>query len=140
MLSGTWDSTDPYIGAIVNSHTNLSEIDQTMELLWRNNIDPKKVSMGMGFYGRSFTLSDPSCNTAGCGFSAGGSPGPCTASAGTLSYAEIENIISAGSSSSHVDTVSQSVIVTWAGNQWVSYDNAQTLTAKMQVSGPPCDH
>ena len=27
-LHGTWDSTDPYIGAVVNSHTNLTEIDQ----------------------------------------------------------------------------------------------------------------
>ena len=38
--------------------------------------------MGVGFYGRSFTLADPSCNHAGCAFSAGGNPGPCSASAG----------------------------------------------------------
>ena len=79
---GTWDSTDPYIGAVINAHTNLTEIDQTLDLLWRNKIDPKKVVMGVGFYGRSFTLSDPSCNHAGCPFSAGGNPGPCSASAG----------------------------------------------------------
>ncbi len=89
-LHGTWDSTDPYIGAVVNAHTNLTEITQTMDLLWRNSISPGKVVMGMGFYGRSFTLADPNCKHAGCPFSAGGKPGPCTASAGTLSYAEIK--------------------------------------------------
>jgi chitinase len=26
-LHGTWDSTDPFIGAIVGAHTNLTEID-----------------------------------------------------------------------------------------------------------------
>lgn len=52
-LHGTWDSTDVWIGAIVQAHTNLTEIDQAMQLLWRNNIDPSKVTMGLGFYGRS---------------------------------------------------------------------------------------
>jgi chitinase len=87
-LHGTWDSTDPYIGAYVNAHTNLTEIDMTMDLLWRNSIDPKKVIMGIGFYGRSFTLSNPSCKAAGCGFSGGGKAGPCSASAGTLMFSE----------------------------------------------------
>lgn len=50
-LHGTWDSTDPSIGAVVGSHTNLTEIDESLQLLWRNNIDPAKVSMGLGFYG-----------------------------------------------------------------------------------------
>lgn len=35
------------------AHTNLSEIIQTMDLLWLNNIDPAQVNMGYGFYGRS---------------------------------------------------------------------------------------
>lgn len=32
------DSTDKFIGPIVNAHTNLTEIDQTMDLFWRNNV------------------------------------------------------------------------------------------------------
>lgn len=92
-LHGTWDGTNPYLGPYINSHSNLTEIDLALELLWRNDIDPKKVVMGMGFYGRSFTLSDPACNTAGCGFSAGGNPGRCSASAGSLMFSEIQGII-----------------------------------------------
>lgn len=110
--SGTWDSTDPYIGPVINAHTNLTEIDMTLDLLWRNDIDPAKVSMGMGFYGRSFTLSDPSCTAAGCPFSAGGTPGPCSASAGTLMYSEIEDIIAAGATVTE-DKDAAVAIVTW---------------------------
>jgi chitinase len=52
-LHGVWDQTNRYIGPIVNAHTNLTEIDQALQLLWRNDIDPGKVVLGMGYYGRS---------------------------------------------------------------------------------------
>ncbi len=52
-LHGTWDSTDKAIGSIVQAHTNLTEIEFALELLWRNKIDPGQVVMGLGFYGRS---------------------------------------------------------------------------------------
>jgi chitinase len=52
-LHGTWDGTDPYIGAVALAHTNLTEIQQSLDLLWRNNINPSKVNLGIGFYGRS---------------------------------------------------------------------------------------
>ncbi|RMZ76522.1 hypothetical protein DV738_g4881, partial [Chaetothyriales sp. CBS 135597] len=136
-LHGTWDSTDPYIGAVVNAHTNLTEITQTMDLLWRNHIDPAKVVMGIGFYGRSFTLSDPSCNQAGCPFSAGGKPGPCTASAGTLSYAEINDIVKSGATVTE-DKKAGVAIVTWDNDQWVSYDNDDTLKLKMEYANGLC--
>jgi chitinase len=56
-LHGTWDGTDKNIGKVALAHTNLTEIEQSLELLWRNNIDPTRVNMGLGFYGRS--LSSP---------------------------------------------------------------------------------
>jgi chitinase len=71
-IHGTWDSTDPSIGAIAQAHTNLTEIQLSLELLWRNHIDPSRgtshsqtplklrphadtllVNLGLGFYGRS---------------------------------------------------------------------------------------
>ena len=87
-----------------------------MDLLWRNQIDPKKVVMGIGFYGRSFTLSDPSCNVAGCPFSAGGNPGPCSASAGTLMYSEIQDIVANGATVTN-DQDAAVAIVTWYGHK-----------------------
>lgn len=95
-LHGTWDSTNKFLGPLVNAHTNLTEIDLTMDLLWRNKIEPDQVNLGLGFYGRSFTLTDPSCSSPGCGFSGGADPGKCTANAGTLGYAEIQRLIAGG--------------------------------------------
>ena len=41
-LHGTWDSTDSSIGAIAQAHTNLTEINTSLNLLWRNHINPAK--------------------------------------------------------------------------------------------------
>jgi len=73
-LHGVWDSSNP-IGSIVQGHTNLTEIKLATELLWRVNVPPSKVTLGWGFYGRSFTLSDPSCSAPGCPFSGASKPG-----------------------------------------------------------------
>ncbi|ESK89422.1 class v [Moniliophthora roreri MCA 2997] len=136
-LHGTWDSTNPYIGPVINAHTNITEITNTLDLLWRNNIDPKQVVLGLGFYGRSFTLSDPSCAHAGCPFSAGGNPGRCTASAGTLSYSEIQDVIAAGAKVT-LDNDAKVKNVVWDTNQWVSYDDEETLKMKLDYANGLC--
>lgn len=59
LLDGGWDADDRWIGAIVNAHTNLTEIVSAMDLLWRNDIHPSQVVMGLGFYGRSKYTSRP---------------------------------------------------------------------------------
>jgi hypothetical protein len=80
-------------GSVIQPHTNLTEIQRAAELLWRVNIPPSQVSMGFGFYGRAFTLADPSCNTPGCAFSGASTAGVCTGTGGYLAYYEIENIL-----------------------------------------------
>lgn len=40
-LHGVWDKENP-IGDIIQSHTNLTEIKKSMELLWRNNVAPER--------------------------------------------------------------------------------------------------
>ncbi|KAJ5667620.1 chitinase [Penicillium longicatenatum] len=136
-LHGVWDSTDPYIGSVALAHTNLTEITESLDLLWRNNIDPAKVNLGLGFYGRSFTMSDSSCMTAGCPFSGAGTAGPCTASAGILSDIEIRNIIADGATVT-LDETAAVQIVTWDTNQWVSYDDATTMKMKIDYANSIC--
>lgn len=60
-LHGTWDQGNVWTGAYLDSHTNLTEITLDLDLLWRNNVPPAKVNLGLAFYGRSFTLADSSC-------------------------------------------------------------------------------
>jgi GH18 family chitinase len=123
-----------YTQAVVNPHTNLTEIAQGLDLLWRNNIPSTKVVMGLGFYGRSFTLSNPSCNTTGCPFKSGGKPGECTNTAGILSNAEIQAIIRQNNLQPTLDAAAGVKYMSWGGDQWVSYDDADTFKIKMDFA------
>lgn len=126
----------------MQGHTNLTEIKLAAELFWRVNIPPGKIVMGFGFYGRSFTLANPSCSTPGCPFAGASNPGPCTDSAGILSYYEIMDILNGASAtkrSSNIkraiqpthDTASAVNYFTFDNNQWVSYDDAVTFKQKV---------
>lgn len=117
-IHGTWDGNNIYTQSIVQPHTNLTEIKTALDLLWRNSIDPSRVVLGLGFYGRSFTLKDPSCNVPGCPFSGGGNPGNCTLSSGILSNAEIQRAIQAESLSPSMDIAAAVKYITWNQDQW----------------------
>ncbi|KAE9373107.1 glycoside hydrolase family 18 protein [Stipitochalara longipes BDJ] len=137
-LHGVWDATDVWVGPFVAAHTNLTEIDQSLKLLWRNNISPSKVTLGLGFYGRSFTLANPSCNTAGCEFTGGAPAGDCTDDVGTLSYAEIEAIIAAGAQPQLDAAAAVQTVVYGDGNYWVSFDDKSTFATKIAYANENC--
>ena len=145
-LHGVWDASDP-IGSIVQGHTNLTEVKLAAELFWRVNIPPAKIVMGFGFYGRAFTLADPSCSKPGCPFKGASKPGSCTDTGGYLAYYEIQDILngkgSNGTSSNGtswkkratIDTVHDKEnavnYFTFGGDQWVSYDTKETFKQKV---------
>lgn len=133
-----WDGNVPSLGAHARAHTNLTEIDEALKLLWRNNINPERVNMGLGFYGRSFTMKDPSCMEAGCEFKSAGGNGSCTGTAGTLSATEIRDIIARDDATMTLDPVAAVEIVTWAGDQWVSWDDTKTLAMKVKFANERC--
>lgn len=131
-LHGTRDSSDP-IGNIVQGHTNLTEIKDSASLFWRVDTPPEKIVLGLGFYGRSFTLEDSSCGEPGCPFSGGGDAGVCTASSGTLAYFEIMDIKDKQSPNvvwDKTDAVKYFQYGT-AKNQWISYDDSDTFAQKV---------
>ncbi|KAF2716673.1 glycoside hydrolase family 18 protein [Polychaeton citri CBS 116435] len=133
-LHGTWDNTTAAIGNHVFAHTNLTEIKTAFDLYWRNNIPAEKVNLGLGFYGRSFQLKDPSCFRPGCLFKGGASPGSCTDNSGTLSYREIMDIIDRYNISPYYDKENQVKYITWKSDQWVSYDDQDTFQAKIKFA------
>lgn len=132
-LHGVWDKENP-IGDMVQSHTNLTEIKQSMDLLWRNGVRPEQVVMGLGFYGRSFQLLNRDCSTPGCRFAGAAEPGSCTKSAGTLAYFEIQDIISDQNPMVTHDRDAASKYFTYGKDQWVSFDDAETLKQKVDYA------
>ena len=99
---------------------------------------PSKVVLGLGFYGRSFTLKNPACNTPGCAFTSGGDPGSCTATSGILSNTEIQRIIDDHNLVPTLDQKAGVKYMTWNTNQWVSYDDADTYKLKMSYANSLC--
>ncbi|TDZ15172.1 Endochitinase [Colletotrichum orbiculare MAFF 240422] len=132
-LHGVWDAWNP-IGSNVLAHSNLTEIKLALDLYWRNDIPPEKLNLGIGFYGRSFELTDPACNKPGCQFRGGAAPGPCTANSGTLAYREIEDIIKKHNLKPYYDKEHQIKYIVWNQNQWVSYDDPETIEAKIDFA------
>ncbi|KAL4734493.1 hypothetical protein BDV11DRAFT_212744 [Aspergillus similis] len=144
-IHGTWDGTvSNWTSSDVNPHTNLTEIGEGLDLLWRNDIDPSKVLLGLGFYGRSFTLADSNCTTPGCAFDAsaygsgGAAPGECTRTSGILSDYEINRIISEYDPTVVYAETAGVNWMTWNENQWVSFDNGKTLKQKADFANNLC--
>ncbi|KAF4634253.1 hypothetical protein G7Y89_g3858 [Cudoniella acicularis] len=139
-IHGVWDSTNKYTGPYICPHTNLTEIKDGLSLMWRAGVTPEKVVLGLGWYGRSFTLTDPNCNKPNgiCQFSSGGNPGSCTDSAGTLSNAEIKRILASSGAVQSFDPVAAVKWATWGTNQWVSYDDGQTMQLKIAAANSLC--
>lgn len=139
-LHGTWDSTDVWEGPYIRPHTNLTEISEALDLLWRAGVTPGKIVLGEGWYGRSFTLADPSCDTPNglCEFTTGGDAGPCSATSGILMNAEILSIIETYDVDVVYDDVAAVKWITWDTTQWVSYDDSETLAQKKDFANELC--
>lgn len=68
------------------AHTNMTEIKSALDLMWRSGVDASDIVLGIGFYGRSYTMSDTTCYQPGCPFIGAGNAGSCTATPGVLSF------------------------------------------------------
>ncbi|KAJ5964997.1 uncharacterized protein N7479_004873 [Penicillium vulpinum] len=134
-LHGVWDSDNP-IGSIVQGHTNLTEIKSALDLFWRVKIPPAKVVLGIGFYGRAFTLQDKSCTKPGCAFSGASDAGPCSDAGGMLAHYEIMSILQGTSTKRATispihDEKAAVNYFTFNDDQWISYDDKTTFKQKI---------
>ncbi|KAF9034676.1 hypothetical protein BDZ89DRAFT_1036404 [Hymenopellis radicata] len=137
-LHGTWDRNDTWIGPIVAAHTNLTEIDEALKLFWRAGVKPAQITLGLGFYGRSFTLDSASCNSPGCIWKSGGNAGPCSDNVGTLMWSEIQTILNGADANVVFDADAAVEMLTFGDKQWVSYDDEKTFKIKLNYANERC--
>ncbi|WYZ41182.1 hypothetical protein EsH8_V_000077 [Colletotrichum jinshuiense] len=107
------------------------------DLLWRNQIDPDQVNLGLAFYLRTFTAFDPRCMSPGCLFSSGAPKGPCSDAVGVLSNAGVDRRISSGGSSVSLDKAA-AVKILKSGRDWMTYDDADTWKIKLDFARSQC--
>ncbi|KFA50333.1 hypothetical protein S40293_09933 [Stachybotrys chartarum IBT 40293] len=136
-MHGSWDIDNRFTGPWANSHTNMTEIQMALDLLWRNDISPSKVTMGMAFYSRTFTLTDPSCNRSGCPISSGGNAGRCSGTVGVLLHPEIADIVAERRATTTLDRAAAVRFVSW-GNQWTTFDDVATWRLKANIARSQC--
>lgn len=91
-----------------------------------------KLVMGMPLYGQSFTLSDAKNNGLNANAPGPGKAGEFTRAAGFLSYYEIcDRIMNQGWTVVR-DPQGRMGPYAYKGNQWVSFDDQETLKRKAQ--------
>lgn len=134
-MHGTWDQGNKWTGSFLNPHTNLTEIKDSMDLLWRNDVDSSKVVLGLAFYGRSYTVKG--CMDPGCEYASGGIAGKCSHEAGVLLNNEIMDIMEDKGLESVLNKEAAARIVHW-DDQWVSYDDRETLGMKAEFARTQC--
>ncbi|GAM90410.1 hypothetical protein ANO11243_084530 [Dothideomycetidae sp. 11243] len=128
---------DDNAGNVLNAHTNLTEIDVALDMLWHARVEAYSLNLGLAFHARGFTLSNPSCNKAGCAFSSGSHPGPCSATTGLLMNTEIDQIIAEKNLEPHLDATAAVKTISW-DDQWVAYDDKETLVLKAKYALNMC--
>lgn len=88
-VHGPWDEPTLWDGqtALIKGHTNLTDIESGLDLLWRNGVSFSKVVMGFSFIGRGFLLTDTTCSKPGtCNFRGASFPSDCSNTPGIVSY------------------------------------------------------
>lgn len=91
-------------------------------------------------YGRSFTLKDSKCNKPNgvCQFSDGAKAGRCSKASGILNLQEIFDIIDEKKLTPVHDKKAGVKWIHWDNDQWVSYDDDETLMQKREFAASRC--
>lgn len=95
-LHGTWDGmTGQNAPLYASKEHDISETQKMLNVkacvdIWlKKGGDPKKMNLGMGLYGHSFTLNTPSNTGLSSPSNSPGAAGPYTRQAGVLGYNEV---------------------------------------------------
>lgn len=122
----------------LNAHTNLTEIRDAMDLLWRNDISPDKVTLGTAFYGRAFTATSSKCLTPGGTYSSGADRQPCSGEISVILNSEIMDIMDRTGAKPTLYKDAAVKGPTFDQDQWVAYDDADTLNLKADFARSQC--
>jgi len=63
-LHGFWDAGVPTIGALIRPQTDIRDIQNDTLPLWFDNLNPSKVNLGLAYYGRGYTVTEPNCGNS----------------------------------------------------------------------------
>ncbi|GFO01584.1 chitinase, partial [Plakobranchus ocellatus] len=134
-MHGSWDPytahNSPLYGHAGETGDDLSlNVDYALNYWVNRGATKDKINVGLPTYGRTFTLSDPNNNGVGATAPRAGTAGKYTREAGFLAYYEICEMIAQGATVNRIDD--QKVPYLVKGNQWVGYDDPESIRTKVQ--------
>jgi chitinase len=135
---GVWDKPNKWVGPYLNSHTNLTEIKDGLDLLWRNDVDKNKVTLGLAFYGRGFVATSSACLDPGCRYESGTDAQACSAEVGVLLNSEIDDLVAEQNLEPVLDKDAAVKILRWGDNNWLTYEDEETLKLKADFARSLC--
>lgn len=137
-LHGLWDKGNKWLGAFLNSHTNMTEITEYLDLFWRNDIKPEK-SLGLAFYSRTFLAASTGCTQGKCMFDSIGEAGPCSKDdiSGTLTNTALTDQSRAAGATPTLDK-DAIVKVAVIRRKWITYDDEDTFKLKVDAARKLC--
>ena len=135
---GTWDMENRWVGPYLNSHSNLTEIKDGLDLLWRNDVKPENVVLGLAFYGRGFTVSNPACTAPGCQYASGSPKQECSKEVSVVLNSEIDDIRARTGATPVFDKDAAVKILTWDSNKWTTYDDEDTFKIRADFARSQC--
>ncbi|XP_054569068.1 chitinase-3-like protein 1 [Eptesicus fuscus] len=115
-------------GQEVTSSDRYSNVDYAVSYALRLGVPAEKLLMGIPTFGRSFTLASSQIGV-GAPCSGPGLPGQFTKEDGTLAYYEICDFLRGATVHQLLD---QRVPYATKGNQWVGYDDRESVRTKVQ--------
>ncbi|XP_047539187.1 probable chitinase 2 isoform X1 [Vanessa atalanta] len=118
---------------VVISKENLKTVDGVLEYWLKQGCPPEKLILGLPLYGHTFKLSDPKNNGVGALSAGPGISGPYTATNGFIGYNELCVKLRKETWNIKYDNSSE-VPYAVQGKNWISYDDAKSLTAKVKYA------
>ncbi|KAL4945825.1 glycosyl hydrolases family 18-domain-containing protein [Aspergillus oleicola] len=134
----TYDIHDTVERHYAYPNSNFDQVKKQVKVLRTQGVDLAKVNFGIGWYGRSYTLKDPDCNAVDCFAVSSGRAGNFTQLPGILSHAEIRRINEENGLTLDFDSHAVAKLLTWDIDQWVSYDDAETVKMKIDTATSLC--
>lgn len=127
-LYGAWDSTTGHNSPLYNSGTN--SVDKAVSYWLAQGAPANKLTLGLPFYGRGFTLSNSANNGVGAPATGASAAGQFTREPGFLGY----NEICSDKSWNVVYDSDLRVPYAYKGDQWVGYDDVQSIGEKVNYT------
>ncbi|XP_030368868.1 acidic mammalian chitinase-like [Scaptodrosophila lebanonensis] len=117
-------ANDGYLGF----NTPLPEVQQAIDYWLEKGAPAQKLVLGLAFYGHTYQMADSSQNGPGDRSSGPGTAGKYTQQSGFLGYNEI-----CLNNWAAVFNEEYGAPYAFQDNQWVSYDNVQSIERKMKI-------